>query len=97
MFFSLYPYICKYGEYPVKHPEILTEKFEDLTAEHQPYFGLLKLQILPPRDLFHPVLPYRSLQKKLCFPLCRTCCDLQETGDCTHSETERALEGTWAV
>ena len=79
----------------MKHPKILTENFEAISADYQPYFGLIKLKILPPQDLFHPVLPYKSPDKKLCFPLCRTCCDTQTTGDCLHSEEERALEGTW--
>lgn len=36
------------------------------------YFGLVKFMILPPHELYHPVLPYRS-EGKLNFPLCQTC------------------------
>ena len=93
--YSLYPWVNKYGIYPVKHPRILTENFAPISAGNQPYFGLLKLKILPPRKLFHPVLPHRSPENKLCFPLCHTCCDTQSRGNCTHTEDERALEGTW--
>ena len=38
---SLYPYINKYGRYPIKHPQIITEDFEPL--ENEPYFGLIKV------------------------------------------------------
>lgn len=81
----------------MKHPRILTENFAEITQQNQPYFGLIKMKILPPRDLFHPLLPYRSREKKLCFPLCRSCCDTQPDGDCAHTEDERALEGTWVT
>ena len=74
----------------VGHPCIITENFEDVST----YFGLIKCTVLPPRGLFHPVLPYRT-QGKLMFPLCRTCADTCNQTPCTHSESERAIEGTW--
>ena len=93
---SLYPWVCKYGVFPVGHPTILTENFEPISKENQPYFGLMKLDILPPQKLFHPVLPHRSPEGKLCFPLCRTCCDTQQKQEtCPHTEEERTLKGTW--
>ena len=36
-FTSLYPYIQKYGEFPIGHPEIITENFQSLDK----YFGLI--------------------------------------------------------
>ena len=58
----------------------------------------MHFQVLPPKDLFHPVLPYRSKgpdgTTKLTFPLCRTCADLR-LNTCGHSEEERALTGAW--
>ena len=93
---SLYPWVNKYGVYPMGHPKIITENFKPVTKDNQPYFGFLKLKVLPPKRLFHPVLPYRSPEGKLCFPLCRKCCDGQlNEEDCPHSDEERALEGTW--
>ena len=58
------------------------------------YFGLVKCTVLPPRGLFHPVLPYRT-QGKLMFPLCKSCADVCAQIPCTHSERERAIQGTW--
>ena len=50
--------------------------------------------MLPPRGLFHPVLPYRT-QGKLMFPLCKTCTDTLNQNPCTHTDEERAILGTW--
>lgn len=61
----------KKKEYPVGHPDILS----DVTVEEvleQKFFGLIRCTVVPPTDLLHPVLPYRC-SAKLTFPLCRTC------------------------
>ena len=67
----------------VGHPRIITENFEDIST----YFGLIKCTVLPPRGLFHPVLPYRT-QGKLMFPLCKLCADTCNQTPCTHSDNE---------
>ena len=38
-------------------PEIITENFDEDVSN---YFSLIKCTVLPPRGLFHPVLPYRT-------------------------------------
>ena len=62
-FTSLYPWCNKMTRTVVGHPRIITENFEDIST----YFGMIKCTVLPPRGLFHPVLPYRT-QGKLMFP-----------------------------
>jgi hypothetical protein len=74
----------------VGRPHIITENFDDIST----YFGLIKWTVLPPRGLFHPVLPYRT-QGKLMFSLCKACADTCNQAPCTHSERERAIQGTW--
>ena len=59
------------------------------------YFGLIEYTVLPPRGLFHPVLPYHA-QDKLMFALCKTCADTGNQTPCTHSDAERAIQGTWS-
>ena len=44
--------------------------------------------------LFHHVLPYRT-QGKLMFPLYKSCADTCYQTPCTHSDHERAIQGTW--
>ena len=53
---SLYPFICKYGLFPLGHPTILSQ--ENIDQDNlQQYCGLIKCKVLPPTDLYHPVLP----------------------------------------
>ncbi|XP_051172370.1 uncharacterized protein LOC127288773 [Leptopilina boulardi] len=97
---SLYPYICKTGKFPVGHPKLYIgegecKQFTGTEYDITNVEGLVLCQILPPRDLYHPLLPVRQ-HGKLMFPLCRTCCETLESSDCTHEdESLRVLEGTW--
>jgi len=93
---SLYPSRLKYEKFPIGHAEVLTENLETPTATNQPYFGLISCRILPPKSLYHPVLPYRSLGK-LTFPLCAKCTDTRNYGDCNHSDEQRAWDGAWVT
>jgi hypothetical protein len=93
---SLYPTVNKYGVYPIGHPQIITEQFLPMSAQNRPYQGLIKAKIIPPRQLFHPVLPYR-FSGKLYFSLCRTCTEMHSTRTCQHNESERALVGSWVT
>jgi hypothetical protein len=87
----LYPACQKYGKYPIKHPEIITENFGDVND----YFGIIKCTILPPQKLHIPVLPTK-INGKLVFTLCNKCaCETLER--CTHSERERAITYTWCT
>lgn len=56
--------------------------------------GLVKARVLPPRGLYHPVLPAR-IHNRLMFPLCRTCAEDINQRECNHTEDQRALTGTW--
>ena len=95
---SLYPWVNKTCVYPKGHPRIIsTLGHIDI---HQ-YFGLIQCQILPPRELYHPVLPYRH-DDKLLFPLCATCVQDEmpkrpwdRSAECSHTDDQRVLKGTW--
>jgi len=54
---SLYPWVCKYFKFPVGHPTIHLDcgDVQAMLAKE----GLVLSTVLPPRDLYHPVLPYR--------------------------------------
>jgi len=58
----------------------------------------MKCSIVPPKRLYHPVLPFRY-NKKLLFCLCRSCVVEQNMrGECRHDrDKERALTGTWVI
>jgi hypothetical protein len=59
--------------------------------------GIIKCKVLPPKRLYHPVLPYR-LHQKLLFGLCRSCMEELRQDECNHNnEDERVLVGTWVL
>ena len=79
-FTSLYPHVNRSKTVPTGHPKIITDNFDEDVSN---YFGLIQCTVLPPRALFHPVLPYRT-QNKLMFALCKTCTDTGNQTLCTH-------------
>lgn len=97
---SLYPWVNKNKTYPVGHPEIhVNPENQDVNN----YFGVMKADILPPYNLYHPVLPYRC-QGKLTIPLCRSCVEdemskglLEKSHHCCHTPEQRMLRGTWCT
>ena len=95
---SLYPWVNKKCVYPKGHPTFISQPGH--TNIHQ-YFGLIQCQVLPPRELYHPVLPYRH-DDKLLFPLCARCAEeemakplLDRSYHCPHTDEERTLTSTW--
>ena len=102
-FTSLYPDILKYRTFPVGHPKRIINNFENLFLRpckgdcfyspcrgvhwEVPYFGVMKITILPPTDLLYPVLPLKC-NGKLKFPLCYKCAcnESQEMCECLDSE-----------
>ena len=97
---SLYPWVNKTARYPIGHPEILFEKANQNLEE---YFGIVLVTILPPRGLYHPVLPVRH-GGKLTFPLCMACVReeqpkplLERSAHCRHTDEQRQLRGTWCT
>ena len=91
-FTSLYPDINKNGVYLVGHPIIFTE---NIHADASRYFELIQCDLLAPRGLYHPVLPFKC-HSKLMLALCRICDqDGQQTTLCQHVDEQRIFTGTW--
>ena len=92
---SLYPTVQFYDEYPVGHPV----KFFNTSYYDRTWYGLIKCKVLPPRKLYHPVLPVKinmGKSEKLLFPLCYTCAK-NKIKKCNHSSNEREFIGTWTT
>lgn len=92
---SLYPYINKYKKYPIGVPNILLGP--DL--DNRNVFnidGLIKVAILPPKRLYHPVLGVK-LHDKLIFALCYKCMKDMNTDKCAHTPEERMIHGTYVA
>ncbi|XP_052131334.1 uncharacterized protein LOC127751597 [Frankliniella occidentalis] len=92
---SEYPNANLRAEYPVGHPEIHLEGSPEMPP---PDFwnGMIKCTVLPPKDLYLPVLPYKC-NGKLLFPLCRTCAENECTEICQHAPPERQMMGSWCA
>ncbi|XP_049823876.1 uncharacterized protein LOC126265674 [Aethina tumida] len=58
--------------------------------------GMVKCKILPPTQLYHPVLPVR-MKGKLMFALCNSCGESSQQRECCHTEEERLFTGTWVI
>ena len=94
-FVSLYPTVNYSKRYPVGHPTKILEPDE----YDNKWFGFMKCKVLPPKGLYHPVLPVKTMcgnAEKLLFPLCRTCAEAKQS-KCDHSDTERSFIGTWCT
>ena len=92
---SLYPTVQYYDFYPVGHPE----KYIKPKSYDENWFGIIKCKILPPKKLYHPVLPVKvkmDKNEKLLFPLCLRCAE-KKIRECLHSENERMITGTWST
>ena len=97
---SLYPWVNKTARYPLGHPEI---HYEPENQNLDDYFGIALVTILPPRQLYHPVLPVRH-GGKLTFPLCLACVQEEQPkplfdrrAECLHTDRQRQLQGTWCT
>ena len=111
-FTSLYPDILKYKRFPVGHPQRITRNFEQLMLRpcagncfyspcrkihwELPYFGVMKVTILPPTNLLHPVLPLRC-NGKLKFPLCYKCACNESKDMCQCLDSERMFTHTYCT
>jgi G:T-mismatch repair DNA endonuclease (very short patch repair protein) len=109
-FTSLYPAVLKYNRYPVGHPVRIVSQFKKpikvsrCTQECQclglhwklPYFGIMKVTVLPPQRLHIPVLPVR-MNGKLKFPLCYSCALNESKEICECSSEKREFTQTYCT
>ena len=91
-FTSLYPFVCKQMRFPVGHPDRINY-FESLDISG--FNGLIYCVVLPPTQLYFPVLPL-AIRNKLIFTLCYTCA-IEMCHSCNHEEKDRVLIGIWST
>ena len=95
---SMYPRVLRDSKFPKGHPVLKHCLIDKDMGEVADYFGIAKVRILPPRQLYLPLLPYRSKKSnKLTFPNCAKCADLLQTKTCSHTEQERAIVGVYTT
>ena len=95
-FCSLYPTVQYYQKYPFGHPtKIFNPKKYDKS-----WYSLIKCKVVPPKGLYHPVLPQRikiDSYEKLVFTLCKACAETRNQNKCKHSDDKRSFIGTWTT
>jgi hypothetical protein len=86
---SFYPWVCKYFKHPIRHPTVhVGETCRDIQTMLRKE-GLIKCSILHPKDLYHPILPFRC-NNILIFCFCKTCAMEQNvTAECTHATVRK--------
>ena len=71
-FMSLYPAVMCKEKYPLGPPSRI--KLFPKNEELYSFFGVAKVRVLPPRDLWIPVLPFRNQKgEKIGYIVCKTC------------------------
>ena len=95
-FCSLYPTVQYYQKYPIGHPKKILnpEKYDNS------WYGLIKCKVIPPRGLYHLVLPQRikvDSYEKLVFTLCKTCTETKNQNERKHTGNERSFISTWTM
>ena len=82
---SLYPTVNYYDEYGLGHLKTITENFGDIKQ----YKGFIDCEIVPPKDLYFPVLPTKG--EKLVFDLNK------KRGIWTTQEVNKAVEKGYII
>ena len=90
---SLYPYICKYGIFPIDHPEIILNQ-DEMPTDFTNIVGFAKVSILAPTNLRLPLLPMK-INNKLIFGLCYECMRISNPDICSHTNEQRTIKGTF--
>ena len=96
-FCSLYPTVQYYKKYPICHPVKIHNPKKYCKKS---WYGLIKCKVLPPRKLYHPVLPQRikvDSYEKLIFTLCKKCAETRNQSKCEHTESQRSFIGTFTT
>jgi hypothetical protein len=87
----------KARQFPVGNPQVMTRETIHLQAplpwlqEEQNLFkGLLLVRVLPPGKMNKPLLPYRTTDGRLTFPLCALCANRCQQRPCRHNDRQRS-------
>ena len=76
------------------HPDIYIGVELVSAGPVEEWFGVARVQILAPKDLYIPVLPIR-VGEKLLFHLCTACANQLQNDFCNHEDKDRIIHGTF--
>ena len=95
-FCSLYPTVQYYKKYSIGHPT----KIFNPEKHDKSWYGLIKCKVVPPKGLYHPILPQRikvDSYEKLVFTLCKACAESRNQNECEYTDAKRSFIGTWTT
>ena len=98
-FNSLYPYVLAKYPYPVGHPVVISDHFEQFiqsTSMSSTLFGFVKCRVLPPKQMHIPILPMKY-NGRLEFVLCNQCGVENAKSFCKHDDNQRCLVSTFST
>lgn len=96
---SLYPFVLKYKPFPTGHPIKMSygcDQSDMREIELGIAMGFISAKILPPKNLYLPVLPAK-INGKLMFVLCKKCAEVGNQGQCSCTDEQSVLDGTWCL
>ena len=104
---SLYPWVNYSAKYPVGIPDIIRPSKKEVNwtrPEDIPYEGILKVRVIPPKNLKFPVLPVH-VEEMMLFPLCLACAKRKAEGfqfiwdskKCKHTDIERSFTNEYTT
>ncbi|KAL3107364.1 hypothetical protein niasHT_014728 [Heterodera trifolii] len=102
---SLYPFVNYDTPYPFGVPKIVVSRNFNVkwtVPDDVPYDGLLKVKVIPPKNLLYPLLPMH-IDDMLLFPNCWACAKraknefvmAKDVKKCNHRPAQRAFLGTF--
>lgn len=94
-FCSMYPFTMLTKVYCKGNPIRITRGM-DCPTNIDSINGVFKGRIVAPKNLFIPLLPFRS-NKKLFFTLCTSCSNKNQITVCEHNDFDRSMYGTWCL
>ena len=105
---GLYSHCCLVNRFMTGKYEILIGKSlgrvrvsveeNKIFVDGKEVMGALLVNILPPKTLLYPFLPYRLKNGKTVLTLCKICAEIQSNSTkCNHNDNERSLTATYMI
>ena len=103
---GLYSHCCLVNPFMIGKYDVLIGKAlkrvsfqqNQILVDGKKVMGALLVNIVPPKILKYPFLPYRLRNGKTVLTLCKLCAEIQSSSSkCNHNDNERSLTGTYMI
>ena len=103
---GLYSHCCLINRFMTGKYEVLIGKSlqrvrlepNKILVDEKEVMGALLVNILPPKTLKYPFLPYRLKNGRTVLTLCKICAEIQSnSAKCNHKDNERSITATYMI